>query len=543
MMKQVIAAFSTPQGEQCLVSLGIDAGIIKQLQSDGRSDAVEYSRAVVGALGVVAVVAEVASGDQSALDRFPTENRAMISEAIGRWLAENPQIFESYFATQPERYRSFAANPQQEYRDRIRILSQELKAWAESFAAFPSVLEGAISDLATMADHGHLRRAPAGVSHVGDNRLSGLYQACCNSADYAMTLRELAAVPVEALQLVQPNAVEQLAKAIYNAFGWSVVAWAHLIGIRHDSPKSAKPKHTRALAALAGVGNLLYKTVLRAIDPVGWKAWERELEGEKLSEQGDCVCAEVDDWVYTPEQERRDNEEIDRLQSQIARHWHVAHRAIQSVNFDRKKIQTQKNAAQREIKKIERRLREHTATVPPAFGCGDSGPPTAIVASPIKSECTNSKNMKSSHRYDAFISYRRAEPDRSFARKLFEDLRSAGYTVAMDEVDFLANATFLQEMERCIRASRFTLAVISPRYFESGNCQEEAIIGKVLDMSERRRRIVPLIIEAVEMPVWLYDIVGINFTDAKPIIPPFEKLMRTLGDSCTKPGATTSATS
>jgi TIR domain len=132
--------------------------------------------------------------------------------------------------------------------------------------------------------------------------------------------------------------------------------------------------------------------------------------------------------------------------------------------------------------------------------------------------------------YDAFISYRRQEPDKTFARQLLRDLEAAGYKVAFDERDFLANASFLQEMERCVKQSRFTVAVVSPRYFESGNCEEEAIICKVLDMGERKRRLIPLTIEKVAMPTWMYGIVGINFTDPDPIVPHLEKLKGTLGN-------------
>jgi predicted nucleotide-binding protein len=132
--------------------------------------------------------------------------------------------------------------------------------------------------------------------------------------------------------------------------------------------------------------------------------------------------------------------------------------------------------------------------------------------------------------YDVFISYRRQEPDKAFARSLLRDLETAGYKVAIDERDFSANASFLEEMERCVKKSRFTLAVVSPRYFESGNCEEEAIICKVLDMGERKRRLIPLTIEKVEMPTWMYGIVGINFMDQDPIVPPLEKLKGTLGN-------------
>ena len=132
--------------------------------------------------------------------------------------------------------------------------------------------------------------------------------------------------------------------------------------------------------------------------------------------------------------------------------------------------------------------------------------------------------------FDAFISYRRRDPDRAFARQLLRDLEGRGYKVAIDERDFDANASFLQEMERFIQQSRFTLTVLSLRYLESGNCEEEAIIGKVLDMGQRQRRLIPLIIERVTLPVWLYNLVGVDFTEADPLIPPLEKLVRTLGN-------------
>ncbi len=133
-------------------------------------------------------------------------------------------------------------------------------------------------------------------------------------------------------------------------------------------------------------------------------------------------------------------------------------------------------------------------------------------------------------RYDVFLSYRHDGADMTFARQLLDTLEAAGYRVAIDERDFPANASFLQEMERCVRQSRFTVAVISSRYLSSDNCQEEAIICKVLDMDDRTRRLIPLIIEPVTMPVWLYGIVGIDCTKVDPLVDPFDRLKATLGE-------------
>ena len=48
-------------------------------------------------------------------------------------------------------------------------------------------------------------------------------------------------------------------------------------------------------------------------------------------------------------------------------------------------------------------------------------------------------------------------------------------------------------------------------------------------MGDRKRRLIPLVIEPVSMPAWLYGIVGIDCTKANPLVDPFEKLKSTLG--------------
>ena len=132
-------------------------------------------------------------------------------------------------------------------------------------------------------------------------------------------------------------------------------------------------------------------------------------------------------------------------------------------------------------------------------------------------------------RYDVFISYRHGGADTDVARQLLQALEADGYAVAIDERDFVASSSFLLEIERCIRESRYTVAIVSARYLESGNCEEEAIVTKVLDMSERRRRLIPFIIQPVELPVWLFNLVGIDCTKPDSLVDPVDKLKATLG--------------
>ncbi len=137
-------------------------------------------------------------------------------------------------------------------------------------------------------------------------------------------------------------------------------------------------------------------------------------------------------------------------------------------------------------------------------------------------------SVPSPYKYHAFVSYRRADPDQGFARSLVSRLDAECFKVVADARDFAPQATFLEEGERCVQESQFTLAVISPRYLASGNTNEEAIICKVLGQADRKRRLIPLILESVTMPTWLYDIVGIDFQESDPFVDPFEKLKRAL---------------
>ncbi len=138
-------------------------------------------------------------------------------------------------------------------------------------------------------------------------------------------------------------------------------------------------------------------------------------------------------------------------------------------------------------------------------------------------------------KYDAFISYRRQEPDLSLARALLRQLEARGYTVAIDTRDFAANLPFLDEMERCARESRFTVAVVSPRYLESEFCLDELRMRKIFDRRQMEHSIIRLDVETCEMPAWLGLLSGIDCADPDPLEPWFDKLLGTLGAPLTPP--------
>ena len=80
-----------------------------------------------------------------------------------------------------------------------------------------------------------------------------------------------------------------------------------------------------------------------------------------------------------------------------------------------------------------------------------------------------------------------------------------------------------------VRESRFTVAVISARYLESGNTRGRGDHLQGARHGRPKRRLIPLVIEPVTMPVWLYGIVGIDWTKRDPLVDPLDKLKATLG--------------
>jgi hypothetical protein len=138
--------------------------------------------------------------------------------------------------------------------------------------------------------------------------------------------------------------------------------------------------------------------------------------------------------------------------------------------------------------------------------------------------------------YDALISSSRQEPDISLAHWLLKKLKEDGYRIAFEEINFLPENPFLDELERCVRESRFVLTVISPRYFEQGNPETDARISVIEEMADRDNRLIPLIYEEVEAakgvqyPTWLYDLASMDFTNENSLEKSFERLKALMGE-------------
>ena len=112
--------------------------------------------------------------------------------------------------------------------------------------------------------------------------------------------------------------------------------------------------------------------------------------------------------------------------------------------------------------------------------------------------------MNDQFKYDVFISYRQQEPDRTWVRNVLSPrLADEGLKVFVDFRDFRLGAPVVTEMERGVEESRYTLAVITRRYFESGFTEFENVVSQHLGLEKSQLRLIILMREKCELSLRL----------------------------------------
>ena len=95
-------------------------------------------------------------------------------------------------------------------------------------------------------------------------------------------------------------------------------------------------------------------------------------------------------------------------------------------------------------------------------------------------------------KYDVFLSY--SHRDKAWVRDVLDPhLRQAKLKVCLDERDFRAGAFAAAEMERAVRDSRKTLAVVIQHYLNSEWTTFEEVLSATLDPAAQAERFVPLV--------------------------------------------------
>jgi hypothetical protein len=116
--------------------------------------------------------------------------------------------------------------------------------------------------------------------------------------------------------------------------------------------------------------------------------------------------------------------------------------------------------------------------------------------------------------YDVFVSYRRAEPDRGWVRgRLVPRLRAYGLLVCIDDDSFRLGAPLLLEIERAVQASRYTLAVLTPRYLASNFTELENVLAEHLGLERTERRLAVVMRERTRPRLSMRARLSLDMTD------------------------------
>jgi tetratricopeptide (TPR) repeat protein len=102
-------------------------------------------------------------------------------------------------------------------------------------------------------------------------------------------------------------------------------------------------------------------------------------------------------------------------------------------------------------------------------------------------------------RYDVFVSYSKTDADWTWDW-LLPRLKAAGLTVCIDEESFEPGAPVASEIERAVRESRRTLAILSPAWVASEWAGFESLLVNRQDPNARWRRLIPLLLEPCQPP-------------------------------------------
>ncbi len=133
-----------------------------------------------------------------------------------------------------------------------------------------------------------------------------------------------------------------------------------------------------------------------------------------------------------------------------------------------------------------------------------------------------------------FISYSRRDMD--FVERLAQDLSDNGYEVWYDLTKIEGGDRWAQEIQKGINQSQIFVIVVTSTSLKSEWVEKEYIFA-----SQRGLKIVPLLREHCELPIWLLniqyvDIIGINYErNYYQILEAFENYGRRKGDVKTRP--------
>jgi len=116
-----------------------------------------------------------------------------------------------------------------------------------------------------------------------------------------------------------------------------------------------------------------------------------------------------------------------------------------------------------------------------------------------------------SFQYDAFVSYNQADEEWAHTW-LLPRLEADGVRV-VTEADFESGSAQVVEIERAIRSSRCTVAILTPDWLRSNWNNYEIVLSQTQNLSDLKRKIIPVLLKPCEIPFLLRHLVAADLTD------------------------------
>lgn len=129
--------------------------------------------------------------------------------------------------------------------------------------------------------------------------------------------------------------------------------------------------------------------------------------------------------------------------------------------------------------------------------------------------------------YDVFISY--SAKDAAWVRgPLLQQLESHSLHVCLDVRDFRPGVARVEEMERAILTSRYTLIILTPHYLSSGWTRFERLMHQTLDADMSTYRLIPVLKTPCTLPISIGYLTYVDFTDPQQVRVAWNRLLTAL---------------
>jgi hypothetical protein len=133
-----------------------------------------------------------------------------------------------------------------------------------------------------------------------------------------------------------------------------------------------------------------------------------------------------------------------------------------------------------------------------------------------------------SAQYDVFVSY--SHKDKPWVSSvLVTALRAHGLSVLVDETEFEAGGSSIENMTSAVQQSKRTVAVLTPHWVGSEWTRFEGLLTAQEDPTGARGRLLPILRQKCEPPKWLAIRSYLDFVDDASVARQMARLLRSLG--------------